>query len=564
MSRSRFGTIALLLVAACGLLTTSAALSAQRGAPPATVSPSTRIDVADLRRWLTDVASDDLQGREVFQEGLGLAATYLADQLRALGVEPAGEDGSYFQPVRVLGIRNTGVSSVTVTVKGQSRTFRDGEGVRFPKGQGGRQTVSGDAVFIGYGVEFAPLKHDDYAGRDVSGKVAVHIGRGPQGITATQNRLLFARSRTATFDHRAVAAIGAETEPPGTPAAPPRNPDRQADFQSAADYERPQPPQVTADDEFLRFVFSASGSDYDDLKAKAERRESLPRVSLADVHLRFDIRPDYTVVQTRLTRNVLGRVRGAEPALRDSWVILGAHYDHVGYAEFAVQPNEGAFTGICPGQTRPTPAPGDRIFNGADDDGTGTVALLAIAKAYARGPKPKRSVLFVWHAGEEAGLYGSRYMADHPVVPLDRVSAQLNVDMIGRNQCDNPAEANVLYLVGSDRISSELHATGELANAASARPMTLDYSYNDPADMEQLYYRSDHFSYAARGVPVTFFTTGLHRDYHYVTDDVSRIDFAKMTRVTSLIYDTSWRIANLDHLLTRDNRGPRAIRRVGR
>lgn len=563
MLRSRFASIAVLLSVACALLTAATGVSAQRSPAPQVAATGSPVDVADLRRWLTYIASDELQGRQVFQEGLGLAATYIADQLRELGVEPALPDGSYFQPVRVLGMRNSGISSVTVTVKGQSRTFKDGEGVSFFKAQGGRQTVTGEVVFIGYGVDFAPLKHDDYAGRDVTGKVAIYIGQGPQGITAAQNRLIGARARTATFDHQAIAAIGAQTTAPSQPPAP-RNPERQVDFQSAGDYERPQPPQITAGDDFLRFVFSASGTSYDELKAKADRKEPLPRVSLADVRVTFDIRPEYTVVQTRLTRNIVGRVRGTDPQLRDSWVLMGAHYDHIGYAEFDVPVSENLFTAICPGQSRPTPTAGDRVYNGADDDGTGTVALLALAKAYARGEKPKRSVLFVWHAGEEAGLYGSRYMADHPIVPLDRVSAQLNIDMIGRNQCDDPGESNVVYLVGSDRISSELHAASEQANAASARPLTLDYSYNSPADMEQLYYRSDHFSYAQRGVPVTFFTTGLHRDYHYVTDDVSRIDFTKMQRVTTLVYDTSRRIANLDHLLARDRRGPRAIARVNR
>ena len=163
---------------------------------------------------------------------------------------------------------------------------------------------------------------------------------------------------------------------------------------------------------------------------------------------------------------------------------------------------------------------------------------MALAKAFALGPKPKRSLLFVWHSGEEAGLYGSRYNADFPIVPLDKIAAQLNIDMIGRNRCDDPKEENTVYIVGSDRISTELHNMNEDANATLPTPMTLDYELNDPTDPESIYTRSDHYSYAAKGIPIIFFTTGLHKDYHYVTDEVSKIDFPKMAHITQLVYAT--------------------------
>ena len=166
--------------------------------------------------------------------------------------------------------------------------------------------------------------------------------------------------------------------------------------------------------------------------------------------------------------------------------------------------------------------------------------------------------MFVWHTGEERGLWGSRYFVDYPTVPMDRIVAQLNIDMIGRNRDDLLSEANTVYLVGSDRISTELHDLNRTANASLPEPLTLDYELNDPADPEQLYFRSDHYSYAARGVPVIFFTTGLHPDYHANTDEVSRIEFDKMTRIVQLIYETGTRVANLDHAPRRDNLGPRA------
>ena len=163
----------------------------------------------------------------------------------------------------------------------------------------------------------------------------------------------------------------------------------------------------------------------------------------------------------------------------------------------------------------------------------------------------------MWHAAEELGTYGSRYFADSPTVPIDQIVAQLNIDMIGRNRDDKASESNTVYLVGSDRISSELHDINRDANRALPAPMTLDYELNDPSDPEQLYYRSDHYSYAAKGIPVIFFTTGLHPDYHTNTDDVSKILFDKMTRVVQLIYETGVRVANLNHPPVRDNKGPR-------
>jgi Zn-dependent M28 family amino/carboxypeptidase len=297
--------------------------------------------------------------------------------------------------------------------------------------------------------------------------------------------------------------------------------------------------------------------DYMALKAMAEKREPLPDVPLSTVSITITVDPAYDVIQTRLTRNVVGLIEGSDPALRDSYVLIGAHYDHIGYEQFAVNQRTNAIAS-CPGQTRPAPRPGDIINNGADDDGSGTAMLMALAKAFARGPRLKRSVLLVWHTAEEGGLSGSRYMADHAVVPLEKISAHLNVDMVGRNRCDDPKESDTMYVVGADRISTELHNLNEDANAALPSPLRLDYELNDPADLESIYTRSDHYSYAAKGVPIIFFTTGIHRDYHYVTDEVDKIMFPKMARITTLVYGTAARVANLDHVVVRDNRGPRA------
>jgi hypothetical protein len=328
------------------------------------------------------------------------------------------------------------------------------------------------------------------------------------------------------------------------------------DFQTAQRLDSPLVPQLTASDEFFTFLFSGSGTDYATLKAATDKQDQLPAISLAGVTLTIAVDATYDVVQTRLTRNVVGLIDGSDPALRNSYVLLGAHYDHIGYEQFVFNERRNLITS-CPGQTRPPPRSGDIINNGADDDGSGTVTLMAVAKAFSRGGQTKRSLLFVWHTAEEGGLSGSRYMADHPLVPLEKVSAQLNVDMVGRNRCDDPTEANTVYLAGSDRISTELHNLNEEANAALAAPLTLNYELNDPADLESIYTRSDHYSYASKGIPIIFFTTGLHRDYHYVTDEVDKIEFPKIAKIATLLYGTAARVANLDHQPVRDNRGPR-------
>jgi Zn-dependent M28 family amino/carboxypeptidase len=211
---------------------------------------------------------------------------------------------------------------------------------------------------------------------------------------------------------------------------------------------------------------------------------------------------------------------------------------------------------------KPPSQPGavvDRIFNGADDNGSGSVALLSIAKAFLAGPRPRRTLVFVWFAGEERGFLGSQYHANYGL-PADRTVAMLNLDMIGRRRGNRPEEANTVYPMGSDRVSQELHGILVEANASLSPPLTLDYRHNDAADRDRLYSRSDHVSYASRGIPVIGFTTGLHPDYHRVTDGADRIDFLKMARIARLVYETAGRIANLDHALARD----REARRAGR
>ena len=521
----------------------------------------------DLREWLTDVSADEMQGRALYSAGLGLAASYIEQHLRQWNVKPGGDAGSYLQTVRVQGVRTTSRSSVTVQVGRQTRTFKDGEGVTFQRFQGSKRSVSVSRVeFVGYGLDAPAAGQTDYRGKDVKDAAVVFLGiNGPKTIdSGAYRQILTGRSRYAVDQQGALASIDAalaSTDSNGRGSA--RGAGRgganvPVDFTTSRNLDQPVAPDVSASDEVLTFLFSRAPAAYDELKRKAAAQEPLPSFLLNDVTIRFDIDADYEVVRTQLTHNVVGLVDGTDPALKNTFVAVGAHYDHIGYADRTAEP----------GNERPPGAPGrvtagtggDHIWNGADDDGSGTVTLMALARAFREGTPPKRSLVFVWHTGEETGLYGSRYFADYPSVPIDSIVAQLNVDMVGRNRNDDPGQANTVYLVGSDRISSELHEISRAANASLPQPLTLDYEMNDPSDPEQLYYRSDHYSYAAKGIPVIFFTTGLHPDYHANTDDVSKIQFDKLTRVAGLVYETAARLANLDHMPLRDRRGARAGR----
>jgi hypothetical protein len=562
------------------------------------------IQSAALKEWLTYIASDELQGREVYTEGLGLAASYIAEHLKEWGVKPGVDGSDYFQTIKVVGVRTTSKSSVTVAVNGESRTFHDGDGITLPRKMGGRQTViSNDVRFVGYGLQLPSAGIDDYAGADPKRKVIVWLGpSGPRNAGSDAARLLVTRSRAA-IERGAVAVIGPllfgrgrgrgrgqaqpadpDARPGNDPAADPRGTDpaaggqagpatpsgrgqaaggrgaqAAADFTTAERYDVPVAPAITAQDEFFEFLFSGSEIKYNELKDLASRQQPLPRFALKGVTLTITVEPEYSVAATRLSRNVVGVIEGSDPKLKDTYVAFGAHYDHIGYQQTAPSGRVGGVNpGGCVGQTRPQPRPDDVVNNGADDDGSGTVALLAIARAFALGPRPKRSLVFVWHTAEESGLQGSRYNADFPVVPNEKIVAQLNVDMIGRNRCDQPGEANSVYLVGADRISTDLHNVSEDANESLSKPMKLDYELNDPADPQSLYTRSDHYSYAAKGIPVIFYTTGLHRDYHYLTDEIDKIEWDKLTHVTQLVYTTGQRLANLDRAPVRDNKGPRA------
>jgi hypothetical protein len=560
--------IALVLFVAACLSVGIVAGQAPKPAPlPVNTDP---VRQADLKRWLTTLASDAMEGRVNGTDSLVRAGDYLAAEAGAIGLEPGGDNGTFFENFQVTGARTvTNRSTLTVEVNGQTRVFRHGEGVRFPPFVGGRRSFTLDQVeFIGYGLDDPALRHDDFAGKDLRGKAVVWLGlRGPKGAMRVATEFLrpaaAAQSGAAAFVGPTPAAQAvAKGEAAGRPpAGGPQTPT--IDFTTVRPLDDAAPPplalNVLQPEAFYSFLLTGSGVTYPDLETKANLGAPLPSFTLKGVKLTFNLDADYAVVRSNATRNVVGILRGSDPALGNTYVVLGAHYDHIATGVSDRLPAGPAPRAAAPaGAAAPaTSAAVDHIYNGADDDASGCAALLAIAQALAQGPRPRRTVVFVWFAAEERGLLGSQYHATYGP-PSDRVAAMLDLDMVGRNADNRPEAENTVYVVGADRISTELHNINEDANASLPGHLTLDYRYNDRSLEGMMYFSSDHYSYALKGIPVILFSTGRHPDYHRVTDSVDRIEFPKLARIARLVCETTKRMANLDHAPVRDRRGPRA------
>jgi len=472
-------------------------------------STPTRIEpnVAELRSDLFAIAADSFRGRETGTPDADRAAAWLARRLAALGVEPGGDSG-YFHRVPMKRTQLTADSLLVTTAAGRTawQLGRDfavltalGPGAPLPKLE-----ANAEVVFVGYGLVDASIGRDDYKGLDVRGKVVVIGGVVPPGVDSAKKKAL--EGADALFS-RLGAAIG--RGPAAVVLLLPDSLYRMASAQFS-----------TTQVELAKSAAAAGGARVLPMVAVARLVPDSPLVPRG-----WPATDGATLVGTRLTAavrvaattfngyNVVGIVRGSDPALRTTYVAYGAHYDHVGIQSVAG---------------------GDSIANGADDDGSGTVALLAIARAFQQGPRPRRSLLFVWHVGEEKGLFGSEVFTENPTVPIDSIVAQLNADMIGRNGADS------LYIVGPGAApngqSSVLGAVVDSVNAAERRPFAFNREWDTTTHPERIYYRSDHFNYARKGIPIVFFTTGLHGEYHQVSDEAGLIDYDKLSRISGLMY----------------------------
>lgn len=288
-----------------------------------------------------------------------------------------------------------------------------------------------------------------------------------------------------------------------------------------------------------------------------------------------NINPRDTSVRRGLARNVIGIIPGTDPSLRGQYVSITAHNDHIGYSRrpldhdsiiafnTVVRPlgADSRVVDVTAGERdrvrsmldsmrRIRPARADSIFNGADDDGSGTIALIEMAEAFmAKGVRPKRSILLVSHTAEEVGLRGSAWYTDHPTVPIDSIVAEIDVDMIGRGGKVDRPEGGPTYLevVGLRRLSKEFGDWFEASNAKEKLPFVFNFEYDAPGHPQQYYCRADHYSYARYGIPSVSISRGAHRDYHQVTDEAQYIGYPDYARLTQMVFNAAIAVANADH-----------------
>ena len=512
-SRTSVVLVTVLLIGGCASGTTITASSA----PVAPVG----ITAEELRRDLFDFADDSMRGREAATPDGVRAAAFVAQRLASLGLEPGGDSG-FFQRVPLTRTAVSAETRVVVTTgAGAARALRVGPEVVPVTSLGAglplpRRFADAELIFVQYGITNKKLERDDYAGLDVRGKIVVMAMGAPPNADSLQREMYGGPNGIAGRFQRVMglspAAIvlvftGKVQEMYGALASQflhgvvPRD-----TSPVLSEDERRLPPVVFASEAAASVLIPAGWP----ARAGAQFAPGT-RMSLKVVSTRTQVN-DY---------NVVGVVRGDDAAMARSFVAVGAHLDH---------------DGIRSGQA------GDSVANGADDDGSGTVAGLAIARAVVQSARTRRSWLFVFHAAEEKGLLGSAYFTAHPTVPMDSIVAQLNADMIGRNGDDS------LYVVGPaaapGKQSVVLGGIVDSVNAAMARPFRFDRSFDSPTHPEQIYSRSDHYHYAKLGVPIIFFTSGLHPDYHQVSDSPEKIGYAKLARASTLIWQVGVAVAN--------------------
>ncbi len=481
--------------------------------PPGSLLPSgartsAAIAAADLRDRIEFLASDSLRGRETGSPGIDIAADYLATELARLGLRPAGDGGTYFQ--RVPLDRRSPSASVTVNGGPGSGILTDEE-ILPVSGIAGlpdasRLTGSGPLIFGGHLLD-APLGAEELTADQLAGAIIILRLNPPAGIdpTAAQPRFAMAGLFSPGSPASAVLLVSEEGEEELWDYASEIAAKGAISLVSSA-----SPTGPTAPPFFLITREAAErllGSPLDGSR--------LPRTGLGTFE--YSLANDVERIEGR---NVIAVFPGGEAELASEYVSLGAHYDHVGVG---------------------APLNGDSIYNGADDNASGTAALLEVAEALAhlpQGQRPSRSVLFAWVTAEESGLLGSEYFTDRPTVRRESITSHINLDMIGRSHPDS------IYSVGSRRIASELGEIVEAVNSRQSQPFVFNFEYDAPGHPEQVYCRSDHYSYARYGIPIVFLTTGLHDQYHAPSDEADLIDYDKAARVSSLVFDITMALAN--------------------
>jgi hypothetical protein len=538
-------------------------LSAQQRAPLPIKFPAKptagAITSADLMSRLYIFADDSMMGRPAGTVYHDKGTDYIARELARLGLKPAGDNGTYFQQIPL--IQRALAEGAKLTVDGRDFVvWRD----FLPRDQGptARAVQNATAVYGGVLGDSASAISPQLA----AGKVVVFsVPRGWQSnrLGLTQRYLGAVAIVVASLDSIPVASQKALAEPTTR-------------FDGSEPL--PQIPPVPS------FFYAT--------RALAESMLGAPMQSLTSGASGKTLVGGYAFVERPSpgARNVIAILPGSDPALRGEYVAIGAHSDHIGfsapnsditlpvdhdslYAFYHVVRPDGADDGVKPATPQDWPkvrsmldslrkvhtARADSIYNGADDDGSGSMTVLEVAEAFATAKDgPRRSILFVWHVAEEEGMLGSGYFTDHPTVPRDSIVGQINIDMVGRGPGAAAPGGGTgdLQLIGSRRLSTEL---GDIVDAEGKKlspAIKFDYRYDANGHPGQYYCRSDHYMYARYGIPVVFMSTGGHPEYHQVTDEPQYIDYDGMARIAQLVYNTATHVANLDHRLVVDKPKP--------
>jgi len=472
------------------------------------------ISPAKLKDNLTILASDFMEGRETGKRGQKMAAAFIQAHFEDVGLTGPVNGDAYQQPFNLYSTK-PGETYIKI---GNDRFDNFKEIAHYGLGNSGGE-VTTPLVFVGNATEA------DFSQVDVKDKAV----------------LLFTENEWLT-GNRGVSLARAK----GAKVILVSNTKTKDDFNSLCNQFRNfskgsltlSKPATEEPRRVGLFVVSPLIVDkffdtsIDKLKkaaAAAPEKNALKKIKPAT--LTFKVTTD---IETVKTENVLGYLEGSDK--KDEVVIVTAHYDHVGIKD----------TGN-----------GDRINNGADDDGSGTVAVMELARIFSQAKKeghgPRRSMLFMTFTAEEKGLFGSDYYTQHPVIPFANTVVDLNIDMIGRKDSQHKNSPPYLYVIGADKLSTELHNLSEATNKAYLN-LVFDYTYNDVNHPDRLYYRSDHWNFAKNNIPVIFYFDGIHEDYHLPSDEVDKIDFDLLTKRVQCIFYTAWEIVNRDARIQPDSR----------
>jgi hypothetical protein len=489
-------------VAACAPSVETASVTPGAGQATAMAAAVESIQPRDFYARIGFLASDALEGRDTPSPGLEAAAAYISSEFHRIGLEPAGDNGTWLQRWPYT-TRSVDFAGVRFDLNGQPLAFRSDYFVQ----PSTRAAFTGGITLVG-----TSIQPDDIRRRALAGRAAM------VAPTAALNNQALGRLRAAADSAGAGALI----------IVLPENVDAAAIAAEAARGRAPGviPVFFLRRDRAREIVRATENRSFDEL---ARDDSPVRMVNLSGANASFAA-PMTEVVHR--PPNVVGILRGSDPVLRNEYVVFSAHIDH---------------TGIC------APTAADRICNGADDDASGTSAIMELAEAYAMLPvKPRRSMVFLGVSGEEKGLLGSAYYADNPTVPIENIAANVNLDMIGRNNPDSVVVIGQTY-----------SSLGPLLQRVNAQQPALRMTVSDDLWPDQrFFFRSDHFNFARREVPAIFFFTGTHEDYHRPSDTVDKIDLDKITRITRLIFHYGLAIANDDQRPQWDPAGLEEVRRL--